>query len=764
MALFNVKEGLYILNQDDTNASILTGVANPTISGVAASAGSLYLKSDGVSYKKTGPADTDWQPYSEIEGGGLLWTTISGATTAEASRGYILATTSGVEFTVTLPAAPEEGDVVGFVGLGQIENANVTVDLNGLNMNGSGDDLIIDLNYCYFEMLYTGNAETGWVLSNTDESGNVDNIQAFIGNDDNTNAAITEFTEENYITGGDSLETAIDKLDMALADAETTTSGVGSDLTALEARVTVNEGDIDANTAAIASNDIDIATNASGIAANAAAIAANDIDIAANAAAIASNDIDIATNASGIAALEAYTGSAGASSPDYNQEYYITDGDSLEEAISKLDAALKVVDDLAATGVNWRSAIMAVTASVVDTSPAAYSGTDRFPDDDEPYWSADQWLDGDEVLSINATTSGIIYTWVAASSQWVATDTLGANDAVSVRYDFIDTPGSQEDGAAYMMKSDLSGVIKIADFDFEDASTIGLSSSYTATSGTITSSDTVESAIEKLDGRADASAGDLTALEARVTINEGDILTNASGIAANAAAISANDTDIFNNSVAIAANAADIITNASGIAANAADIDDLEAALGSADGLSGMDYTSTTYVTADTSAVDAISALDAALTLTDATVSGLEAQADNNYQYIVNVDTAHDNLAAAVLTEATSSVAGSSNDTTLDTVTQAGTLGAKWFVIAYDGSGNRYACEIYAMHDGSTTADLTEYAILTIGTKLKLDFDVVANGTTMTLVVDNRDTTSVTIKTQRTTVSTATVNTTAVLS
>lgn len=777
MALFNVKEGLYILNNDDTNASILTGVADPTVSGLAASAGSLYLKSDGVSYKKTGPADTDWQPYSEIEGGGLLWSTISGATTLEARRGYILATTSGVEFTVTMPAAPAEGDVVGFVGLGEIENANVTVDLNGLNMNGSGDDLIIDLNYCYFEMLYTGNAATGWVLSNTDESGNVDNIQAFIGNNDNADGAITEYTEENYITSGDSLETAIDKIDMALADAELTASGIDSDLTALEARVTTAEGDIDANTAAIASNDIDIATNASGIAANAAAIAANAADIADNAAAIASNDTDIfnnsvaiATNASGIAALEAYTGSAGASAPDYNQEYYITDGDSLEEAISKLDAALKVVDDLATTGVNWRQAIMAVTADVVNTAPAAYSGTDRFSDDDEPYWSASQWVDGDEVLSINATTSGIIYTWVAASSQWVATDALGANDAVSVRYDFIDTPGSQEDGAAYMMKADLSGVIKIADFDFEDASTIGLSSAYTATSGTVTSSDTVESAIAKLDGRADSALADLSTLEARVTINEGDIATNASGIAANAAdiadnaaAIASNDTDIFNNSLAIASNSADIATNASGIAANATDIDDLEAALGSSLGLAGMDYTSNTYVTDASSAVTAISALDAALTLTDATVSGLELQADTNYQYIVNVDTAHDNLAAAVLTEATSAVAGSSTDTVVDTVTQSGTLGAKWFVIAYDGSGNRYACEIYAMHDGSTTADLTEYAILTIGTKLKLDFDVVADGTSMTLVVDNRDATAVTIKTHRTTVSTATVNTTAIL-
>lgn len=709
MGLFNIKEGLKILNSDDVEASVLNGSVDPSAgAGLPAPEGSLYLKSDGVSYKKTGVADTAWQPYSEIEGGGLLWSTISGTATAETSRGYILDSASGV-FTVTLPAAPEEGDTVGFVGLGDIETNNITVDLNGLNMNGSGDDLVIDLNYCYFEMLYTGDATTGWVLSNTDESGNVDNIQAFVGNDDNANAAITEFTEENYIVGGDSLEDAIDKLDIALSDAEATTSGVDSDLSALESRVTTNEGDISTNSS-------DIITNANNI---------------------SSNDVDIATNASGISALEAYTGSAGASAPDYDTENYIVDGDSLEDAVSKLDAALKVVDNLAATGVNWRASIAAVTSDVVNTGVGAYSGNDKFSDDDEPFWDYAQWTDGDEILSVNATTSGIIYAWNAAGNQWVQSDTLGANDAVSVRYDFLDNPGSQEDGAAYMMNSAGTEVIKIADFDLENASTIGLSSAYTVASGTITNTDSVESAIAKLDGRADDAGGDITALEARVTTNEGDISTNSSNISSNASSISANGTDI----------------------------DDLEAAVGSATGLAGMDYTSTTYVTTDTSAVDAISALDVALTSTDATVSGLGETSSNNYQYIVNVDTAHDNLAAAVLTEGTTAVGDGATDVVLDTVAQAGTLGAKWFVVSYDGAGNRYACEVYAMHDGATSADLTEYAILSIGDKLRLDFDVVADGSNMTLVVDNdhASATAVTIKTQRMTVNTASVDTTATL-
>ncbi len=779
MALFGIKNGLKIFNMtDEVEADVLNGSADPSAAaGIAAPLGSLYLKADGVSYKKTGAADTDWQPYSEIEGGGLLWSTISGATTADSSKGYIL-DSSSTDFTVTLPAAPEEGDTVGFAGLGDIETNNITVDLNGLNMNGSGDDLIIDLNYCYFEMLYTGDATTGWVLSNTDESGNVDNIQTFIGNNDNLDSAVTEFTEENYIVGGDSLEDAIDKLDMALADAEATASGAGDDFDGLEARVTTNEGNITTNSGNISTNAGDISTNAGDISTNAGDISIAQGDIITNASGIAVNAGDISTNAgnistntSDITALESYTGSAGASTPDYNQEFYVTDGDSLEEAISKLDAALKVVDSLAATGVNWQQSAKAITDYVVDTAVGAYAGSDHFTDDDIPFWTHDDWSDGDRIVSANATTSGIIYTWNLGADQWLETGALGANDAISVQFDFPDAPGSQEDGASYMMANDLSGLIKIADFDLETAASIAISSGYTASSGTITMSDSVESAIEKLDYRSDESATDISALEGRVTTNEGDITTNAGNISTNAGNISTNAGNISTNAGDISIAQGDIITNASGIAVNAAgvsdnatDVDDLEAAVGSATGLAGMDYTSSDYVTVDTSAVDAISALDLALAATDATVSGLGTSGNNNYQYIVNVDTAHDNLAAAVLKEATTAVGSSSTDTVVDTVPQTGNLGAKWFVMVYDGSGNRYAAEIYAMHDGTTSADLTEYAILTIGTKLKVDFDVSANGTLMSLTCDNRDATPVTVKTQRITVQTASVDTVAVLS
>lgn len=660
MALFGVKLGLKILGSD-AEADVRNGIAAPSAgAGVAAPEGSLYLRQNGISYKKIGPADTDWKPYSEIEGDGLLWSTISGATTAANANGYILDSTASV-FTVTLPGSPEEGDSIGFAGLGSLATNNVTVSLNGKNMNGCPDDLVIDLDYCYFEMLYTGNEATGWVLSNTDESGNVDNIQQFIGSNNNVNQAVTEFTEENYIVSGDSLEDAIDKLDMAMADGNTTASGLLSL--------------INANTTNIHNNDVDIS------------------------------------------ALELFTGSMGAENPDYSSVNYIADGDDLEAAIGKLDAALKAVDSISATGVNWRESILGATNEIISTAVGAYSGTDHFVDDQEPFYDYSMWQNGDQFVCVNNTISGAagkIYEWSVAEDKFSLVDTLGANDAVSVRFDFQDAPGSQEDGAAFMMKADLSGVIKIADFDFENAASIALSSGYAATAGTISSNDSVETAIQKLDARSTTSAGD-------------------------------------------------IITNASGIAANGADIDDLEAAVGSSTGLAGMDYTSTNYVTVDTSLVAAISALDAALDASDDVITNHTTLIANNTTSITNVDTAHDNLASAVLHETSTSVTANSTDTVLDTVPQAGNLGAKWFVVAYTAT-KRYAAEIYAMHNGSTVSDLTEYAILTIGSpKLAVNFDIVSDGTNMSLVADNADGAVVTIKAQRITVQMAEVDTTAVL-
>lgn len=79
MALFGVENGVRI-ETDDGNADLLFGVSDPSVVGKMAPEGSLYLRSDGVSYKKTGPLDVDWEKASQAEGSAIGYLFVTGAT------------------------------------------------------------------------------------------------------------------------------------------------------------------------------------------------------------------------------------------------------------------------------------------------------------------------------------------------------------------------------------------------------------------------------------------------------------------------------------------------------------------------------------------------------------------------------------------------------------------------------------------------------------------------------------------------------------
>jgi len=79
MALFGVENGVRIETSDGT-ADLLYGVSDPSISGKEAPEGSLYLRSNGVSYKKTGPGDYDWEKASQAEGSGVGYLFVTNVT------------------------------------------------------------------------------------------------------------------------------------------------------------------------------------------------------------------------------------------------------------------------------------------------------------------------------------------------------------------------------------------------------------------------------------------------------------------------------------------------------------------------------------------------------------------------------------------------------------------------------------------------------------------------------------------------------------
>ena len=532
MGLFGIKEGLKIYG--GITASVLTGSEDPREgSGVEAEIGSMYLKNDGVTFKKMDTADTDWLPYSEIEGGGLLWETINEAGTLEVGRGYVVDAVSS--YTLTMPENPVIGDRVGIATLNNTETNNILMVFNGNNFNGVTDPLNIDLNYAYFELLYTGDATTGWVLSNSDESGNIANIRAFIGNDNVTDSAVTEFDEENVVSEGDSLMDAVNKLDIEAGDT----------------RAFIGKG--------------------------------ADADDMPTYSELADNGLPA----------------------EYVPEY-IVDDENLMISIAKLDKSLTGVSAVATAGVKWRPMAKAITS---DNPTGKTSGTFS---DDQGDWDETKWQIGHKVLSTNEDVFGQFFEW--DGTDWIAGTTLEPFEAVSVRFDFLVTAAGQQDGAAYMMNEDGDEIIKIADFDLETAASIKLNIPYIPGAGEIDGTDSIQEAIQKLDGN-DA--------------NQNSVL-----------GIDAGETDLGN--------------------------------------------TEWNYVSDETDVKTALEELDTALA---------------------------DSAAATAFDTTTPDVSAA---TVVGSYESNGNVGAKFLVFAWDGTGNRYACEIYCMNTTSEV-DFTEYAILNIG-------------------------------------------------
>ena len=92
------------------------------------------------------------------------WTSINSATNLVAFTQYLADSTSAV-FTVTLPAAPTEGDVITIADkTGQFATNNVTVARNSNNINGAAADLVLNVANAVVRLIWSGNATTGWLV------------------------------------------------------------------------------------------------------------------------------------------------------------------------------------------------------------------------------------------------------------------------------------------------------------------------------------------------------------------------------------------------------------------------------------------------------------------------------------------------------------------------------------------------------------------------------------------------------------------------
>lgn len=182
---------------------------------------------------------------------------------------------------------------------------------------------------------------------------------------------------------------------------------------------------------------------------------------------------------------------------------YIALANSIVTNLAALDAQLFTLS----SGLRWIEEMVAVTADDLTTPPSGLS----------PAFS-----DNDGGLALPLTAGDRIYStfdnkiYIASAGTWAAGTAVLTGDQFFTHHNLLD-PVNQEKGAAFNYNG--TSTVKVADFDFELATSINLSGGYTPANGSVAASDTVEEAVEKLD----ANQADLTTLsgEAQGAVNHG---------------------------------------------------------------------------------------------------------------------------------------------------------------------------------------------------------------------------------------------------
>lgn len=161
-------------------------------------------------------------------------------------------------------------------------------------------------------------------------------------------------------------------------------------------------------------------------------------------------------------------------------------------------------DDL--NGISPRSEKIVVgSADAAPTSGASFALP--FSDDDAPVLTYADFSVGDHVLyGIGGTPKLMKVSAVdSVNDELTMIDAeipLAENDYMIIQNYLLDSPDDQEKQA--MVQYVGGSIIKIADFNWNFADGIGLQVGYSATTGDIDSNDTVQTAIQKVDGNNDA--------------------------------------------------------------------------------------------------------------------------------------------------------------------------------------------------------------------------------------------------------------------
>lgn len=333
------------------------------------------------------------------------------------------------------------------------------------------------------------------------------------------------------------------------------------------------------------------------------------------------------------------------SDTDLGTPNYVSVSNNLYENLAALDTQVKdnydAIQALEA-GLRWIPSVRATTSDDISSNSGT---TPTFSDDNIgiTYQVGDRIASSfdDKIYVVNAGT------WT------VATDgNLATGDSFFSTYAFIFSSDSALQGP-HAVSYNGADLIKLAQFDFEYANTIMIATGYTAGNGTVTTADTIQSALQKLDG------------------NQQDIQTTL-GVAQGAVDLGTFTGSTIQDNRTVKQALQDLETQ---VDTNVIDIANLEGAVGSDTGAAGLLYTEENYVTDGESLNASVDALDVATGKT-------------------RLKTTSDNITTIVA---------------LDSVSVDDYIVAKWMVVAYEVANpeNREAYEVFAMHDGTTDADAT---------------------------------------------------------
>lgn len=399
----------------------------------------------------------------------------------------------------------------------------------------------------------------------------------------------------------------------------------------------------------------------------------------------------------------------------------------------------------------WRSEKIRVVSGDTGVTPGVARNltTTPFSDDDGTQLSAADFTVGEYAIINN-----VLLEVTDVSSPNVTFSSVSAGVALAENDTFVtanylpDSPGDQEGQAIVTYNG--STIIKIADIDWNFADGISMAAGYSAASGDPTSSDTVQSAIEKVDGNNDAQDTLLGTLQGAVNLGAfaGSTITDNNTVKGALGELESAHEEVDQN--------VDDLITLSGMPENSTD-------LGTFTG---------SVISDNTTVKNALQELESK----DETQDGIITEIDQNVDDLISLSGVAENSTnlgawtgyGSILWTATETiktalqkvanflgslrsveVTGVTAEASVDEVPVATVSSCKWLIHAFEEAtpANRTSVEVFAINDG-TNADDTVYAKLKLGANFNAVFSVDISGGNMRLRASS-STAGITVRARR---------------